>query len=923
MESKKQLIIVPPMSEPLQKLNEVLQGIASDEAIDISMIDEASELNQFIGVSGQCLVVFSTPKKCATFLQENRSVLAKTHSKVILLTPKEIPVKTLVKFVKLGLTESILDSSPPKTLLYKIKLLLRSIKSSTSQQDNKDQVVKSMIDANHASNSKNDNEAENVDVAKEESLNYLKKDPKNKKDKGQNELDYEGTLKGKSNFQEDSIDTNWKSKRKIELSEDMNGEEGSLKAESDGQSDIDMYYRGKKKKNDNIELDIEEDRPKKTAALEDLEEDLREKRKLDQFEEMESTASNKKRSQYVESEEEDFILKPESQPLDLDSPEETLEKIALTESEKEEKQKKELDEFEALLSEAKKRQKENSEDLGGHYKGKINNSQNEEYEEDAIEESKQYDNSDLKEDHRERRLDLDDENDELKEKTLDNENNDDKEDQTDGSVDHLNSNMLSDKGSTDKLSTYMKSEREKKGRDELESTNEINFLPKKKNELSEEDESPLEKQDNNLIEAASLKKKNNDSSEEDNSLAEKQIKLDLEPGSSNENDRQSKNDLSEEEKNTSETLDKLQLIDGELESQARTKSDEAEELSLKKSNLRDPDMGPEKENMISNGKVDKIDTFYRNGKGKKTEHSWDNLTDKSDSINFNLEKGTRSDGNTGKNGAKNNAGEITIDYRKLKEEFEYIARNGTAENIDTQKRNHTLGLADSEDQGSFKVIEVDARGFEFGIEVVNLIYQKETKPIDFYKLISTELISQYSAYPIFYSYKTSTNQHTEAFDSFAQFDNSLVSLELKEWWNITKANTSLFHHYFDKTMTTWLCREIPDKSGNGQFWEDVELPSWAINELKDKKVEMIFPYFDGVERMGVAILFFPFGVNPSKERSLTVTLEMVRTILLDSIQRKINTDVKKSTLENEDVPVEGKKNIISLFSGFFKRNKAS
>ena len=172
MENKKQLVIVPPMSEPLQKLNEVLQGIASDENMEISIVDDAKELAQFLGTSGQCLVAFSNAKKCATFLQENRFLLAKSHSKVILLTPKEIPAKTLIKFTKVGLTESILENSPPKTLLYKVKLLLRSIKTITPQLD-KDQVVKSMLDPNQMAAAKGDDEVKSLEVEEEQGVNYL------------------------------------------------------------------------------------------------------------------------------------------------------------------------------------------------------------------------------------------------------------------------------------------------------------------------------------------------------------------------------------------------------------------------------------------------------------------------------------------------------------------------------------------------------------------------------------------------------------------------------------------------------------------------------------------------------------------------------------------------------------------------------
>jgi hypothetical protein len=143
MENKKQLIIIPPMSEALKKLNEVLETISVDENVEISMIDDLKELSQFIATTGQCLILASNAKKCATFLQDNKIMLAKSHCKTILFTPKEIPAKTLVKFTKIGLTESILENSPPKTFLYKVKLLLRSIKTARPQED-AEKLVKSL-----------------------------------------------------------------------------------------------------------------------------------------------------------------------------------------------------------------------------------------------------------------------------------------------------------------------------------------------------------------------------------------------------------------------------------------------------------------------------------------------------------------------------------------------------------------------------------------------------------------------------------------------------------------------------------------------------------------------------------------------------------------------------------------------------------
>ena len=87
-------------------------------------------------------------------------------------------------------------------------------------------------------------------------------------------------------------------------------------------------------------------------------------------------------------------------------------------------------------------------------------------------------------------------------------------------------------------------------------------------------------------------------------------------------------------------------------------------------------------------------------------------------------------------------------------------------------------------------------------------------------------------------------------------------------------------------------------------------------------MELIFPYFDGVDRMGMAIVFFPFGLNPKMEKAIMVTLEMARTIQLDMIQRKAVNNNREE--ENTTTPEAGeKKNILSAIGGLFNRKKAS
>lgn len=919
MENKKQLIIVPPMSEPLQKLHEVLNGIAVDENIDISLVDEIKELVQFLGSAGQSLIVFSNAKKCAVFLQENRFLLAKNHSKVILLTPKEIPPKTMVKFVKIGLTESILENSPPKTLIYKVKLLLRSIKSSSATQDDKDQVVKSMLDATGANAAKDESAAEKAEIEVEESLNYLSEERlKNKKDKEENAVDYGENLKGKNNYQEESIDTNWKSKRKTEelkeVEKDADGK--SISAED---SNIDMYYRKKKA---NTAQAVEEDnlRTKKSLTEEVLEESDDKKRNNFELDLLVGDPIEKKKKQNYDEEDGLLSLKSGKKTFELESAEEApIKEKILTEEEKAIAKKKEFDELEELFEAAKKRQAMAAEELGGHYKGKLNTNQEEE-EEDELKEEKEYDNSDLYQ-KKEKQFELDLLSEDEQEKRRFEEEETEEKNPHEGEVDKINTNMTSENGSTDKINTMMMSELGTDASKQISTHDTFDIDKKKEEDADGESDDFSNKKKLDLLTADSEDERDTKKALNENETEERKknpAELEFENSTVEPTRKKLDNNNADDSDIDSSKKTNLQLLDGEIERSKTQGDDLAPHMAFKKLDQQDVDDGKNKGAKTHSGKADKIDTYYRGGEAKKTEHSWDNLTGKTET-QTQAEKAARKEDEVGHSLAKKDNGEITIDYRKLKEEFDYISKNGASEGATGESIGGSNSLIDTEDAGSFKVVEVDARGFIFSTEIINLIYQKDSKPIDFYKKVSEELITQYKAYSLFYTYKVSDKKHVEAFDSFMHFGDNLVDQELKVWRQNTLSDQAILDHYFSQTMTTWLCRTLADKSGNGGFWQDVELPGWAAMELSDKSVEMVFPYFDGVDRMGIAVLIFPYGVNPNKEKSITVTLELVRTVLLDSIQRSFVSVPKESS---EDQVVAEPKNIKSLFAGLFNRKKA-
>ena len=679
-----------------------------------------------------------------------------------------------------------------------------------------------------------------------------------------------------------------------------------------------MYYRGKKKSS---ELDLEEgeDLYARPTQVEIEEEEVIAKKKKIFIEEVEGDLREKK-SKLI-TEEEEMELKQSKNTLEIEAAEEEKPKIVLTIEEAQAAKKKELDELEELFAAARKRQAEAAEDLGGHLKGKITNFEEEE-EDSEVEERKQYDNSDLYEKEKSTELDLISE--ESKRGPMSNDEEEDEKDPHEGEVDHLDDKLRSNNGSTDKINTRMMSEMSEDKSKKI-STNDTFDHERTADEAEENNDEEKSKVKLDLIDSAESDERDKNQSEEENDDKNNRSKIELDILATDDKDLASRDltDDSDKDHDLRTKNTKLELLDGDNPpDELNTHEEEDPNMSYRKSGKSDLD--PEKkERAPHNGKVDKIDTFYRGGEAKKVEHSWDYLNNTNLNGEAAAAKAKRADEASGPHKASKDNGEVTIDYRKLKEEFEHMSRGGTSEEGAADQINGMGNLKDSDDEGTFKVVELDARGVDFSIEIIKLLYQKDSKPVDFYQSIAAELISKYHAYSVFYNFKISDKKHTEAFNSFQHFNDPTVSMELKEWWAQHKKEDSIFNDYDSKTMLTWLCREIPSKDQiPDNCWEDVELPSWAANELTNKKVELIFPYFDGVDRMGMAIVFFPFGLNPKMEKAIMVTLEMARTIQLDMIQRKAVNNNREE--ENTTTPEAGeKKNILSAIGGLFNRKKAS
>ena len=902
MENKKQLILIPPMSEALKKLYEVLTTISEDENVEISIIDDLKELSQFIATTGQCLILASNAKKCANFLQENRFILAKYHCKTILFTPKEIPSKTLVKFTKIGLTESILENSPPKTFLYKIKLQLRSIKTNNAQEDS-EKFIKS-LENNKMQNSENSD----FDL-KEKNFteNNIIDDEMNKKNLFQANdqvLDYSDKLKEKIKLEEESIDTNWKTERKKDINIDFTKEKET--PVDSAIASIDMYLRGKNKLDSMLEFD---------------EEDLGKSKK---FEIVNLDPDPAKKSSYADVIEEGSMKQKRLNhpPLQL----EDQEKKAIAEIDlfiESRKNKKSFDEIDSDLDiDLNRRRQQNLEeeaktkdkmieDIGGYLKGKLNTDIRSDEEIDN-KSRKDYDNSEIHKEANSQDFDLDllTEDEQASEK---NSNDPLLDNVHDGLVDKIDSNMIGDSGTVDKIRTRMNGTSDRSNKPQQDEEDMLTYGRKKENTDIEEEDSKKEKHLSNELEIEdtdSIEKTHDGDDEIEFKDSHEDIEL---LDDDNDNDNKETDDSA----NTLKEHDRKKQISLEIQlekSAAKTTTENEEDSSFDSrdsSSLKQEKNG----NKIHDGHVEQIDSFYRGGESKKKDQNWDNLTDKKNTTQSVFS--SKKSGMTLMTAEQKEYDETTIDYRKLKEEFD-LMYNGdpTINNIDNSY-NVNSNLKNNEDGGSFKVLEINPLSLDFSINIINSILNKDIKSKQIFAMLTDELINHYHCFPVFYKYSLSDKKFSEIFNSFLEIHDNRVSSEKKSWWSEFKNDTNLFEHYHKKTMTTWRCPEIVN---DGVIWEDVELPSWAQQELTNKHIELIFPYFDGLDRMGLAVAIFPEGINPKAVNGLLTVLEMARTLFLDTIERYKVVQEKEVISTKEETQ---KKTVLSFFNGLFGKKKAS
>lgn len=928
MENKKALVIIPPYSEPLKKLGQILSTPEEAENIDIYVLEDLKEAGQLIPTLGQCLIVIANAKKCALFLQENRWAISKNHSKVILMSAKEIPQKTLMKFLKIGLTEVILETLPPKSLLYKIKLLLRSVKE---QKQDKDETinVKSMLDMNHVKSTDEQQRIEKGIIVDEGNLETKPEENDKKIIEEQSEtFDY---LKSKKKTQQEDniIDTHWKSKREGNalLADDSNeGNETKTKE----QEEISTYY--KNERNTNLDIDFiqnESMRGKGFKAEDESEfsiEKLRQSAMVDLG--IEETSNKKSKSvQQTDEDEDDIYTYTEKQKsIQIEEDQDDLDKKNQEEENiKSEKKKKSQDiEEEQSAKKDKKNNDDNLNHIDAYYKGKVTNQDTtlEEDKEDFIDRPEETfiddePNSDLSEKNE---LEFSKEKDFIDKKNNETESDSDKKNKKPSD----NERLEEDAFMRGKLKTSNLEIEDKDFTDKKENLTEKEITSKKPNRdssLDEDLESNNFAKKENLVEdikeKSNTKKENIEEDIETDYLqkANKETHLEFDKDQS----QNTESEVNEDENHGTNKLQRLAIADiNDINGENfDAKKEDASDPKLKKLkntqfDLEDPSLN----HNTGNGKVEQIDKYMRSRESKKEEHDW-NLGEKKKDIDLALEKGKEREEELIQKALIKDAGEQTIDYRKLKEEFELLQVGANLPPEELEKLRKMIRGELEDDDSSHRVYIPEPRGVDFLMDIALDLYESNIKTREIFEKIAKKIHAQ-KGFVTFLQYSKASDLK-EAFTIFQLTEQGLISDELRQRFSEMKKDPEFFKSQANYSMSCWRSPEVLDK--NNKTWEDTELPQWAPNELHNKVVEYIYPMFDGLDRMGHIYIWFPEGIMYSEAKFIDIILESSRSLYLDQVIRASkNTNQRNEENEGSEDPNE-KKGFLGGITSFFGKKK--
>lgn len=917
----KPLIFIHPLSPALKKLLEVLQENAEADNFEIFEINAINEAHQLVPTIGQSLTIVSNPKKCAMFMQPIRKVIKQLNSKVILLSPKPIPPKTLAKFQKIGLTECIIEPVPPKTLHYKVNLLLRSIVDNELEQDEEKEIKDLSKDEKLVDSTSKTKDKQTSDDSEEATDDYGYKRKKSKKF-DDIEIDYSDEKKKKSSYLEEEIETNWKGKTDIATGLEIEDDDEEKKS-SYSEEEIESYYKNKKNKNQGNDI-IDDIQSNKSNYQEDellnndihktnntLEEDLDKNMSSKQskhseliLEDDENKNSGEveesidgymrgklNKSQGIEEDDEDIYARKSIQHEEL--MEEENKDIQLEEEDIDElPERKKAKEYEDLEDDIDNK-KEQEEDI---LEPKQKKKRNEEELEEELEDKDYKQEAELLEEGE----DLDDER---------------------GKVDEIDKYY---RGGAAKKELEVIDEDENKDLLLDEENEEIES--KKKSHATEielEEEDKDLKQERNEYEGQELEDKTNDEDENldeediDYKQKKEQVYADLEDDNKAEEDEDDEGDDGDIRHKKSQLYEDLEGTDRpDIE-----RDNQEEESDYRKLDSVNPlDFDEDKKNGVHQ-KADHISTHYSSktstrhdendwniGDREKKEQQFDEYSKKQDDLELSF-------------GGKKDLGEQTINYEQIKKEFldatveqtgskskkigkKFISSEKDGKEFTKKKYNldgetedaEYSSIENEEEEIENPIFSSDPRGLDVAVKVLNIYYKEKFENDDIFSLISDEI-----------------NQRFQGETSFILYDKNTDKYNLLHSTTLYEAKKSEKKGIIDEFENNIIKNESSQ-------WKEIAVPLWSDITFQEDEITFSYPFFEGISRMGLCQVTFKSGFDEVKAKELEVILETTRGIYLNSYHIHSPDAVYKKDEKTENKNNKKKKG--GLFS-FLKKKKAS
>jgi hypothetical protein len=899
---KKALIFVYPLSESMRELKQIMEENDQEENVDIFDVDLISEIDQLLPTLGPSLTLVSQPKKCAQMLKDNRKIIKKFQSKVLLLTTKLVSRKIYDKLRKIGLTEQVQEPVLPKTLLFKVRLLLRSLKDIEDTEKQKQGKIK-VKTSEFESTSEGDESGLRLEKGVLAEIE-VDEDSGSKNAKFDLVIDESGDGGGTKD-----VDL------KLEL-----GESSSFSDHNDGFNALDGGNSKLEIHADSMALDIDSDETfQQHTKLGDL--------NLEQAKDNDDGSFDLNIEQSVLSEAEKVNLDIEagtkgdaSGPTELDldpalsslNNKMNLDDLVNKDENHAKKENVSLD-LDELEKEAKAQMEEvepaakssealgdldfdldggslNSDEVLGDLnleEGKSKNKVDEELNLD-MDDGKSHDNEELG------NLDLEASKKDIEEEI---ESLDLEAGSSTNEEDVLGELDLEDGQSLDKNVNDFdleEGEQKKRHQDTELGLEESSKKEKSSTELDLEEVGGLSKNEEDLdlnLESDSQSLSDQDVQLEidsDNNVKNNETELDLEssgPLSMNEKGAE----LELEEGDSGRSLEKtdLNLIDslgGQKDDELNTVKD-IDELEVKKGTDLNLDIQSETSLKNKDDVVLDIEAGMQEEKEEKEEKhfDWEEYKKKSgatDDFGSLINKKKKAEGF--EDIYEKNKNDVEIDYGQLKEEFEDVAIDMSQERL--AKLQGKKFVADAEADKEFQskkredeefedmdknseeeeeeeetkdeVFQPQINGLDIAYEVLQLYLDRTVKDKEILEFLSKRLVEEYSCDIEFVVYDKSSKKYVDQYVSSVELADDKKTEEEKTLWAKRRI-------------------EVLDKCS------DISIPQWTDGTFRDPNNEFIYPYFEGVDKMGIAHVKFNKQVEEADTGKIEVQLECARGIFLE------------------------------------------